>query len=86
MLYHLYDLQHALLTPARLAAEVTRAAFRNPWNPLSHTQMARTVAAGAEVFERVTRRFGEPDWALPETIIDGKKVAVTEEIIVEKPF
>ncbi|HEU4837959.1 MAG TPA: polyhydroxyalkanoate depolymerase [Micavibrio sp.] len=86
MLYHLYDLQHALLTPARLAAEVTRAAFRNPWNPLSHTHIARTVAAGAEVFERVTRRFGEPDWALPETIIEGKKVAVKEEIIVEKPF
>lgn len=86
MLYHLYDLQHALLTPARLAAEVTRAAFRNPWNPLTHTQIARTLAAGAEVFERVTRRFGEPDWALPETTIDGKKVAVTEELIVEKPF
>jgi poly(3-hydroxybutyrate) depolymerase len=86
MLYHLYDLQHALLTPARLAAEVTRAAFRNPWNPLTHTQIARTLAAGAEVFERVTRRFGEPDWALPETTIDGRKVAVTEELIVEKPF
>ncbi len=86
MLYHLYDLQHALLTPARFAAELTRSAFQNPWNPLSHTQLARSIAAGAEVFERVTRRFGEPDWALPYTTIDGKKVAVTEDIIVEKPF
>ncbi len=86
MLYHLYDLQHALLTPARLAAEVTRAAFQNPWNPLTHTQAGRTIAAGAELFERVTRRFGEPDWALPFTTIDGKKVAVTEETIIEKPF
>lgn len=86
MLYHLYDLQHALLTPARFAAELTRSAFQNPWNPLSHTQLARSIAAGAEVFERVTRKFGEPDWALPSTIIDGKKVAVTVETIVEKPF
>ena len=86
MLYHLYDLQHALLTPARFAAEMTKSAFRNPWNPLSHTQAGRSIAAGAEVFERVTRRFGEPDWALLHTTIDGKKVEVSEQIIVEKPF
>lgn len=86
MLYHLYDLQHALLTPARFAAEMTRAAFQNPWNPVSHTQVGRTIAASAEVFERVTRRFGEPEWGLPETIIDGKTVKVTEETIVEKAF
>ncbi len=86
MLYQLYDLQHALLTPARIAAELTRTAFQNPWNPVSHTQVGRTIAAGAEVFERVTRRFGEPAWDLPTTTIDGKKVDVTEETIVEKPF
>lgn len=86
MLYQLYELQHAIMTPARIMAEMTKAAMRNPWNPLSHTQLARTVAAGAEVFERATRRFGEPAWALPETEIDGKKIAVSEEIIVEKPF
>lgn len=86
MLYHIYDLQHAILTPARIAAELTRTVFQNPWNPLSHTQAGRTVAAGAELFERVTRRFGEPDWALNETIIDGKSVTVVEETIVEKPF
>lgn len=86
MLYQLYDLQHALLTPARIAAEMTRVAMTNPWNPLSHTQIGRTIAAGAEVFERVTRRFGEPAWGLPDTMIDGKKVEVIEETIVEKPF
>lgn len=86
MLYHFYDLQHALLTPSRIVAELVRSTCQNPWNPLSYTQAGRTIAAGAEVFERVTRRFGEPDWALPFTEIDGKKVDVSEEIIVEKPF
>jgi poly(3-hydroxybutyrate) depolymerase len=86
MLYHMYDLQHALLTPARFVAEMTKSAFRNPWNPLSHTQAGRSIAAGAEVFERVTRRFGEPDWALPHITIDGKKVEVSETVVVEKPF
>lgn len=86
MLYHLYDLQHALLTPARLAAEVTRTLFQNPFNPLSYFQGGRTVAAGAEVFERITRKFGKPSFELPYTKIDGKKVEVVEETIVEKPF
>lgn len=86
MIYHLYDLQHAVLTPARLGAELTRTVFRNPFNPLSYSQVGRTIAAGAEVFERVTRRFGKPEFELPYTYIDGRKVEVIEEDIVEKPF
>jgi poly(3-hydroxybutyrate) depolymerase len=86
MLYHLYDLQHALLTPARLSAEATRTLYAHPWNPLSYTQAGRTIAAGAEVFERATRRFGKPDFGLTDTTIDGIKVALHEKIVVEKPF
>lgn len=86
MLYHLYDLQHALLTPARLGAEVVKMAFKNPINPLSYTPAGRTVAASAELFERMTSRFGKPSFDLPYTMIGGKKVSITEEFIVEKPF
>ena len=75
-----------MLTPARLGAEVTRMLYQHPWNPLSYTQMGRTLAANAELFERVTRRFGEPVFGLPETKIDGRKVAVVEEILHKKPF
>lgn len=86
MLYNLYELQHAFLTPARISAELTRSAFQNPWNPLSYTQAGRNLAAGAELFERVTRRFGKPEWMITDTVIDGKKVDVVDETVVEKPF
>lgn len=86
MLYHMYDLQHALLTPARLAAEVVRTTCQNPFNPMAYTQAGRTIAAGAEVFERMTRRFGRPAFGLLHTTIDGKKVTITEEDVIEKPF
>ena len=86
MIYHFYDLQHAMMTPARIAAEIVQSAFKNPFNPLSYFQGGRTIAAGAEVFERMTRRFGKPAFDLPTTQIDGKTVKVTEEIVVEKPF
>lgn len=86
MLYHFFDLQHALMTPARIMAELTRSAYANPLNPLAFTTMGRTIAAGAEVFERATRKFVKPDFDLPFTKINGEKIAVTEKIILAKPF
>ena len=86
MLYHLYDLQHAMITPLRLQAEATRMIMQNPWNPLSHTPMGRSLGAGAELAERVTRRFGKPEFGIHETKINGKAVEITENVVVEKPF
>ncbi|MGQ0527796.1 MAG: polyhydroxyalkanoate depolymerase [Alphaproteobacteria bacterium] len=86
MLYHLYDLQHALLTPLRVQSEIASSFFKNPWNPLSYTQFGRTMGANTELFERVTRRFGRPSFGLDETTIDNIKVTITEKVIAEKPF
>lgn len=79
-------MQQAALTPARFAAELARTVYRHPMNPLSYTQLGRTLAANAELFERVTRRFGKPEFGLPVTEIGGKVVKVKEEIVAEKPF
>ncbi|MCF8495863.1 MAG: polyhydroxyalkanoate depolymerase [Alphaproteobacteria bacterium] len=86
MLYHMHDLRHAMGTPLRLQAEMARALFENPWNPLAHTQIGRTFTAGLEMIERSTRRFGRPIFELNETQIDGKTVEIVEKIITEKPF
>ncbi len=86
MLYQLYELQHAMLTPVRIQSELMRMVFQNPYNPLSYTQLGRTLSASAELTERMTRRFGRPEFGLHETTIGGKTVDITEEVIVEKPF
>ena len=86
MLYHLYDIVHAALTPARLSAHTTKLFYNNPFNPLAHTQLGRTLGAGAELFERTTRRFGKPEFELHETTIGGRTVEVVEETVMEKPF
>ncbi len=86
MLYHLYDLQHALLTPVRAAASMTKAALRNPWNPLHYHPAANALSANAELFERVTRRFGQPDWMLDCTLIGGHEYKVTPTPDADKPF
>lgn len=86
MLYHLYEAYQAAMTPARWAAIMTKQLYKNPFNPLSHTQFGRTLAANAELFERVSRRFGKPEFLLKTTEIDGKTVTIAEETIAEKPF
>jgi poly(3-hydroxybutyrate) depolymerase len=75
-----------MLTPARITAKLMRSAYQNPLNPLSKTQAGRSLAAGAEIFERVTRKFGKPSFELPSTVIDGKAVDVEEQVVFEKPF
>lgn len=86
MLYQLYDLYHASMTPARVAAELIKTNMQNPFMPISYTLMGRTLAAGAEMFERATRKFGRPEFGLGATTIDGKTVEVIEQDIIEKPF
>ena len=86
MLYHMYDAWHTALAPARFMAETAKTALSNPLSPLAYLPAARTMAAGAELFERTTRKFGKPEFGLGTTTIDGKKVKVSEEIVIEKPF
>ena len=86
MLYQLHDLSHFMAAPMRLAAEITGAMFRNPFHPLSHSRLGHVVTAGAEMIERTTRRYEKPQWGLPTTEIEGKKVAVTVESVLSKPF
>jgi poly(3-hydroxybutyrate) depolymerase len=86
LLYHLRDWHLAAISPLRMAAEATQATFHNPFLPATHTRAGRAMAAGAELFERSTRRFAKPAFNLPTTKIMGETVRVTEEIIAYKPF
>jgi poly(3-hydroxybutyrate) depolymerase len=85
-LYFFYESTFMAMAPARALAEATKLFYANPANPLTHTQLGRTMAASAEMFERATRRYGKPAFDLPFTVVDGKEVAVTERIIWKKPF
>ncbi|TNM60653.1 polyhydroxyalkanoate depolymerase [Aliirhizobium smilacinae] len=86
MFYQLYEMNHAAMAPFRAGAEALRYVSSNPLNPLSQTVLGRTLTASLEVFERATRRYAKPVFGLDETIVDGKPVAVTEEIVWSKPF
>ncbi len=86
LLYHIYDLQHAVLTPFRIAAEATQATFQNPFVPASYTQVGRAIAASAEMFERSTRQFTKPEFNITGVKFRGQVLKIEEEVVEEKPF
>ena len=85
-MYWLYEMGHAALDPSRAFADATKLFFKNPANPFAHTQYGKSVAAAAELFERVTRRYGKPEWHIDSTMVGGERVPVHINSVWERPF
>lgn len=85
-LYWFYEMGHAALNPSRALADMTRLYFKNPLNPFTHTTLGKSIAAGCEIFERSTRRYGKPEWAIDSTLIGGERIPVQINTIWERPF
>ena len=65
-MYWMYEMAQASLNPARAVTDATKMLFQNPLNPWSHTEFGKSIAAGCELFERTTRRYGKPEWGLDD--------------------
>ncbi|MGI9407430.1 MAG: polyhydroxyalkanoate depolymerase [Hyphomicrobiaceae bacterium] len=86
MLYHWFELGHAAVKPARLAAGSARLVLNHPLNPMAHTPVGRSASAAFEVFERTTRRYTKPEFGIRSVEMDGAEVAVREDVVWEHPF
>ncbi len=84
--YQFYEMTLAALGPARAISDASRLVFGSPFNPLAHTSFGKNIAAGAELFERITRRYGKPVFGFERTTVDGVSVEVKEEIVWARPF
>ncbi len=84
--YQLYEMAHAALAPARAVSDATHLVFRNPLNPFANTTLGKNIAAGAELFERMTRRYGKPVFGLDSIKVGGVEHDVLEEIVWTRPF
>ncbi|QPC43393.1 polyhydroxyalkanoate depolymerase [Kaustia mangrovi] len=86
MLYYLYELNHAAVAPWRAAANMGRFFWKTPGNPMAETYMGRTIAAGLDLFERVTRRYGKPEFGIETVMVGGERVSVEPRTVWRKPF
>ena len=86
MFYQLHHWHKQAASPLRIGAELTHQLLTHPGNPLSYTNAGRTAAAFAEMFERFTRHFAKPAFGFGHTQVDGRLVAVTEELLERRSF
>jgi poly(3-hydroxybutyrate) depolymerase len=85
-MYWMYEMAQASLNPARAVSDAAKILFQNPLNPWSHTELGKSIAAGCELFERTTRRYGKPEWGLHETVVNGIRTPLEIRSVWEKPF
>ena len=86
MHYHSYELAHTALTPLRWGAHNLKLQLESPLNPFRQMLGQRMLAAGCELFENVTRRYGKPEFGITETRIHGLPVPVREDVVLRTPF
>lgn len=77
MLYSLVEMNRAAMAPLRIAAKASRAALRSDLNPLAKTEIGKSMAAAADVFESTTRYYGKPEWQIESTQINDVTVGIT---------
>lgn len=86
MLYDLHELQRSLLAPFTAFTETGSQLFSNPYSPLAYTPLSRQFAAAYELAHRVGKDYEKPAWNLPFVTIDGREIAVHEDIALTRPF
>lgn len=86
MLYDAYEVQRSLLAGASALANIGADWLANPANPMSYSQMGPIVGSALDVFAHAAAPRGKPEFGLERTIVGGKEVAVSEEIVLRLPF
>ncbi|MGO9389859.1 polyhydroxyalkanoate depolymerase [Rhodoblastus sp.] len=84
--YHFFEMAQLAMAPARAFSDFTRLTFKNPVNPITYTAVGRNLAASAELFERMTRRYGKPAFGVDKAMVEGQEVEIEEEIVWLRPF
>ena len=86
MLYNSYEWQRSWLAGASALANMGAEFWQNPANPFSYMGGGPVLASALEVFAHASAPRGKPSFDLAKTVINGKSVAVHEEIVAQKPF
>ena len=86
MLYDFYEFQRSMLAGAGAMAGWGAEMLGNPANPFAYLGGGEVTASALEVFAHAAARRGKPAFGLNATTVDGRAVAVSEEIVLAKPF
>ncbi|HYA79997.1 MAG TPA: polyhydroxyalkanoate depolymerase, partial [Methylocystis sp.] len=82
--YQLYEMLHLAFAPARALSEATTQYFKS--GPFGDNPVARNILASAELFERMTRRYGKPTFGLASTVVEGEETPIAMDVVWSRPF
>ena len=86
MIYGAYELQRSFLAGASAFADMGARWMQNPVNPLAYGAAAPILASGLDVFAHASASRGKPEFGFTETVVEGRAVAVHEDVVVHMPF
>jgi poly(3-hydroxybutyrate) depolymerase len=87
MLYELYELNSIMMVPAHMMANATHKILSHPLNSSHMSEEGRTLAAGWEFLERVTRRFAKPEFGIHSVkVASGTDVKIQQKTVKRDTF
>ncbi len=86
MIYQLYQAQADIVDPLRRMARSTSALLRSVTPSVPYGLLLRHVTAALEVFGYAGTTHNHPGYGIKHITVDGKDVAVTEEVAAHTPF
>ncbi len=86
MLYNAYQAQADFLSSSRAFTVMTAALFDGGQFGPGGNMFARSFSAATELFVRAGLTHERPDYEIENVTIDGREIAVHEEVALEMPF
>src|SRR5690606_32088765 len=86
LLYDAYELQKSLLTSASSWASIGAELLNNPSLPMGYFGTGPIIASALQVFAHLYEERGKPEFLISRVTVDGKQRAVSEKVVLEKPF
>ncbi len=86
VLYKAYEIQRSMLNAGSAMAAMSAEMLGNPRNPLSGFGGTQMLASALEVFAHAAAPRAKPAFGLKTVTVDGKAHAVSETVVIHKPF
>ena len=86
MLYDSYVMQRSWLANASAMASWSAGVWGNPANPFAYFGGGPVIASALDVFAHAAAPRGKPHFGFERTTVDGREVAVSEEVVLRLPF
>jgi poly(3-hydroxybutyrate) depolymerase len=86
MLYQIYETQRAMMSPFAEFASASAKLYAHPLSPFTHVPGADRLSAGFDLLHRLGKDYEKPEFEITSVETHGVKVAVQEQVAVEKPF